>query len=30
MDIIWIGAGAVFFAASCGVVSFFALLKAED
>jgi len=30
MDIIWVGAGTAFFAVSCVVVRFFALLKAEN
>lgn len=30
MDIVWLGAGAAFFAASCGLVWFFGLLRAED
>jgi len=30
MDIVWLGAGAAFFAASWGLVRFFGLLKGED
>jgi hypothetical protein len=30
MDIVWLLAGTAFFAASCGLISFFASLRGED
>jgi hypothetical protein len=30
MDIAWLGAGAAFFVASCGLVHLFGFLRAED